>query len=248
MSQHKREPTVAETCSEEDVAAYLRRHPDFFERHAELLIGLRLAHQPGAAAVSLVERQVALLRQRNTELERQLRDLVAVAKDNHALLEKIHQLAVTLMEPRSAARRMAILEASLREDFLAERAVLVLFAAPPDAAFADDGFVRVVARDDPRLKPFAMFLKSGRPRCGLLRGRQKAFAFEGHASEVNSAALIPLGEGAELGFMVIGSGDPDYFHPGKDMDFLSWLGELVSVALTGDAVVRAASGPNAAGS
>lgn len=248
MSQHEREATVTEGFSEEDVVEYLRSHPDFFERHAGLLMGLKLAHQPGSAAVSLVERQVAMLRQRNSELERQLKDLVAVAKDNHALVEKIHQLAVTLMEPRSGAQAMQILETSLREDFLAERAVLVLFASPPDTTLVDDGFVKVVARDDPGLKPFASFLKSGRPRCGLLRGRQKSFAFADNASEINSAALIPLGEDTQLGFIVIGSRDPDYFHPGKGMDFLSRLGELVTVALMGGAVVQATSGPNAAGS
>ena len=248
MSQHEREATVTETFSEEEIAEYLRSHPDFFERHSNLLMGLKLAHKPGSAAVSLVERQVAMLRQRNSELERQLKDLVAVAKDNHALVEKIHQLAVTLMEPRSGAEAMEILETSLREDFLAERAVLVLFASPPDASLVDDGFVKVVDRDDPGLKPFASFLKSGRPRCGLLRGRQKSFAFADNASEINSAAMIPLGEDTELGFIVIGSRDPDYFHPGKGMDFLSRLGELVTVALTGGAVVQATSGPNAAGS
>ena len=44
---------------------------------------------------------------------------------------------------------------------------------------------------------------------------------------------MPLGERAELGFLVIGSRDPDYFNPGKGMDFLTRLGELVSVALVG---------------
>ena len=131
---------------------------------------------------------------------------------------------------------------------LAERAVMVLFAALPDLSLTDDGFVKVVDRDDPGLKPFASFLKSGQPRCGLLRGRQKGFAFEDNASGINSAALIPLGEDTELGFIVIGSQDPDYFNPGKGMDFLSRLGELVTVALTGGAIVEATSGPNAAGS
>lgn len=248
MNQHKSEATVADTFEEGDIVEYLHSHPDFFDRHSNLLMELKLAHEPGSAAVSLVERQVAVLRQRNGELERQLKDLVAVAKDNHVLVEKIHQLAVTLMEPRSGAERMEILETSLREDFLAERAVLVLFSSPPDATLSDDGFVKVVARDDAGLKPFASFLKSGRPRCGLLRGRQKTFAFADNASEINSAALIPLGEDTALGFIVIGSRDPDYFNPGKGMDFLSRLGELVTVALVGGAVERATSGPNAAGS
>ena len=248
MSQYKDEAAIEETFSEDEIAGYLHRHPDFFERHSDLLMRLKLIHQPGSAAVSLVERQVAILRQRNSELERQLKDFVAVAKDNHALVEKIHQLAVTLMEPRSGAERVEILETSLREDFLAERVVLVLFSSPLDAPLSDGGFVKIVDRNDAGLKPFTSFLKSGQPRCGLLRGRQKAFAFEDSKAEINSAAFIPLGENVELGFLIIGSQDPDYFHPGKAMDFLSRLGELVTVVLMGESVVQATSGPNAAGS
>ena len=248
MSQHKDEAAIEETLSEDEIAGYLHRHPNFFERHSDLLMRLKLIHQPGSAAVSLVERQVAILRQRNSELERQLKDFVAVAKDNHALVEKIHQLAVTLMEPRSGAERVEILETSLREDFLAERVVLVLFSSPLDAPLSDGGFVKIVDRNDAGLKPFTSFLKSGQPRCGLLRGRQKTFAFAGSKAEINSAAFIPLGENVELGFLIIGSQDPDYFHPGKAMDFLSRLGELVTVVLMGESVVQATSGPNAAGS
>ena len=125
---------------------------------------------------------------------------------------------------------------------------MVLFVSLPDSSLTDNGFVKVVDRDDPGLKPFASFLKSGQPRCGLLRGRQKSFAFEDNASGINSAALIPLGEDTELGFIVIGSQDPDYFNPGKGKDFLSRRGELVTVVLTGGAIVEATSGPNAAGS
>ena len=247
MSQHKDEAVIEEAFSEEEIAEYLHRHPNFFERHPDLLMGLKLTHQPGSAAVSLVERQVVILRQRNDELERQLKDFVAIAKDNHALVEKIHQLAVTLMEPRSGAERVEILETSLKEDFLAERVVLVLFSSPLDPPLSDGGFVKIVDRNDAGLKPFASFLKSGQPRCGLLRDRQKAFAFADNEAEINSAAFVPLGENVELGFLIIGSQDPDYFHPGKAMDFLSRLGELVTVALVGESAIQATSGPNAAG-
>jgi uncharacterized protein YigA (DUF484 family) len=144
--------------------------------------------------------------------------------------------------------RLEMLETSLREDFRAERAVLVLFSPLEDETLENDGFLKVVDRDDAALKPFASFLKAARPRCGLIRDRQKTFLFEGHAVEICSAALIPLGTGASLGFLVIGSQDPDYFHPGKGMEFLTRLGDLVSVALVGRSEQAAASGPRASGS
>ena len=231
MSRRKEEAAVSGGIPEQDVAEYLRSHPDFFDRHPTVLLGLQLHHQPGQAATSLVERQVAMLRQRNGELESQLGDLVAVAKDNHVLVEKIHRLALALMAPADSEERLKIVRTRLEEDFAVECAVLILFAAP-DAAPVDDRFVKVVDRGDPGLKPFARFLKSGRPHCGLLRPRQKSFVFGDGEVEIQSAALIPLGDRAELGFIVVGSRDPDHFHPGKGMDYLARLGEVVSMALS----------------
>lgn len=220
---------LTDALSEDSIADYLKRHPDFFERHGSLVLGLKLPHRAGGASISLVERQVSMLRQRNAQLERQLKDLVAVAKQNDALVEKIHQLCLKLMRAPSLASRLEQLETGLREDFAAERAVLVLFPAAPDGAVRD-GFVRRLGTDDADVRPFATFLRAAKPRCGPLRDRQKNI-FDRDADVVSSAAFVPLGPESRLGFLIIGSRDPDHFHPGKRMDFLARLGEVLAVAL-----------------
>ena len=224
--------TLGDTFSEDAVADYLRSHPDFFERHPLLLVGLKLPHRTGGSAVSLVERQVSMLRQRNAQLERQFKDLVAVAKTNDALVEKIHQLGLKLMSTPELAARLERLETSLREDFGAERAVLVLFEKAPKEA-EREGFVKRLSPVDSEVRPYATFLRAARPRCGLLRDRQKTL-FGQDADVVSSAAMVPLGKDSSLGFLVIASRDPDHFHPGKRMDLLSRLGELLSVLLAGE--------------
>ena len=241
------------TPAEQDVVDYLRMHPNFFERHPGTLLELDLYHRPGRAAVSLVQRQVELLRKRNRKLESQLRDLVDVARDNHELVENIHELAIALLASAASEQRLRIIETSLKEDFSVECAALILFADPQAVRVGGgflkgDGFLKVVDRRDPGLNSFAGFLKSGQPRCGPLRSRQKSFAFGARDVELHSAALIPIGERAELGFIVIGSRDPDHFNPGKRMDYLSRLGEVVAMALfvSGDSP-GAESGPKASG-
>jgi len=97
--------------------------------------------------------------------------------------------------------------------------------------------VRRLSADDADVKPFAAFLRAAKPRCGPLRDRQK-YIFERDADSVSSAALVPLGADASLGFLIIGSRDPDHFHPGKRMDFLARLGELLSVALVDERAAR----------
>ena len=220
---------LAETVSEDSIADYLKSHPDFFERHASLVLGLKLPHRAGGASISLVEHQVSLLRQRNAQLERQLKDLVAVAKQNDALVEKIHQLCLKLMRAPTLLQRLERLETGLREDFAAERAVLVLFPDAPAEAMRE-GFVKRANVDDPDVRPFATFLRAAKPRCGPLRDRQKNI-FDRDADTVSSAALVPLGPESSLGFLIIGSRDPDHFHPGKRMDFLARLGEVLTVAI-----------------
>lgn len=220
---------LTESLSEDSIADYLKSHPDFFERHPALVLGLKLPHRAGGASISLVERQVSLLRQRNAQLERQLKDLVAVAKQNDALVEKIHQLCLKLMRAPTLPARLAELETGLREDFAAERAVLVLFPEAPAEAM-HEGFVRRMSADDADVRPFATFLRAAKPRCGPLRDRQKNI-FDRDADSVSSAALVPLGPESRLGFLIIGSRDPDHFHPGKRMDFLARLGEVLAVAI-----------------
>lgn len=235
MSQHK-SAVMGESFAEADVATYLRSHPDFFERHTPLLLRLRLPHGAGDSTVSLVERQVAMLRQRNGELERQLKNLVAVAKANDALVENIHHLSVKLMRAEGLRAKLEQLENSLREDFSSEHAVLILFSGENVPPIPRSGFARELAPEDPVLRPFSAFLRAARPRCGVLRDRQKELLFERDAHSIVSAAMVPLGAGAKIGFLVIGSGDPDHFHPGKRMDFLSRIGELISVALESEYV------------
>jgi uncharacterized protein YigA (DUF484 family) len=229
MSQQKSGAVIGDSFPEADVVAYLRSHPDFFERHTPLLLRLKLPHETGHATVSLVERQVAMLRQRNGELERQLKNFLSVAKANDALVENIHRLSIKLLHACGIAAKLEQIENSLREDFASEHAALILFTGA--ALAVRPGFARQVDADAEELKPFAAFLRAARPRCGTLRDRQKEFLFPRDADSIVSAAMVPLGEAAKLGFLAIGSRDPDHFHPGKRMDFLSRIGELIAVAL-----------------
>lgn len=229
MSQQKSGAVVGDSFPEADVVAYLRSHPDFFERHTPLLLRLKLPHETGPATVSLVERQVTMLRQRSSELERQLKNFLSVAKANDALVENIHRLSIKLLCARGLAAKLEQIENSLREDFAAEHAALILFKGESGAS--RPGFARHVAPDDAELRPFSAFLRAARPRCGTLRDRQKDFLFPRDADSIVSAAMVPLGAEAKLGFLAIGSRDPDHFHPGKRMDFLGRIGELIAVGL-----------------
>jgi hypothetical protein len=217
--------------SEDSIAEYLKAHPDFFERHLTLLSGMRLPHRTTGGAISLVERQVDVLRQRNAALETKLRELVEVARTNDRLATRIHALALTLMRTRSREDVIDILDQQLREGFSVDQSALVLFDSVPGLAQGHSRFVRVVHREDPAVGPFKSFLQNSAPRCSRVRDAQRDFLF-GPGAEIHSMALVPLGPRSEFGFLAIGSRDPDHFQPSKSIDFLARLGELAACALS----------------
>ena len=90
-------PTTPPTEQEErdQVLAYLRSHPDLLDRYPELLADLIIPH--GAGLGSLIERQVQVLRERNLRLEGTLDELLRHARQNEALLDKVHELALALL-------------------------------------------------------------------------------------------------------------------------------------------------------
>jgi uncharacterized protein YigA (DUF484 family) len=202
---------------------------------------MRLPHAPSGATISLVERQISMLRQKNDKLQRNLKDLVAVAKQNDVIVANIHKLGLGFLRESSRAERIEQLETSLREDFGAHRAIVVLFEQPGDAGH--DSFVRYTSRDDAQLQPFSTFLNSGKTRCGLLREKQKQYLFGDEGDMLGSAAMVPLGERASRGFIVIGNRSKDHFNPSGQTDFLERLGELITTAITDEptASERAAS-------
>ena len=231
MSTQARPEYVEEPLSEQTVHDYLVSHPDFFERHKSLLRALELPHASGGA-VSLVERQVSMLRQKQLKLERQLKELIAVARDNDLLAAKIHALGVRLLGTADLQSTVSATEEAMRSGFGADHAVLIVFGDPTAFDDIDAGrFFRVVERTDPAIRPFTTFLNGNGPRCGQARDTQREYLFRGDADEVGSVALVPLGKKAEIGFLAVGSNDADRFHPGMSMEFLTRVGELICEAL-----------------
>lgn len=219
----------ATETEEESIAAYLQHNPDFFERHQPLLARLRLPHVRGGSTISLVERQIEVLREKHASLEGKLADLVQVARGNDAIAEKLHRFTRRLLGAPSREEAIARIESSLREDFDAFHAVLVLIGDTADSTA--QRFVRSIRSDDPNLKSFETLFASGKPRCGQARDSQREFLFGSDANDIGSIALVPLGEKGSVGLLAIGSTDRDRFHPGMSTEFLARMGDLIADAL-----------------
>lgn len=221
---------AAKENEEDAIAAYLQHNPDFFERHQALLTRLRVPHARGGSTISLVERQIEVLREKHAALESKLAELVSVARANDAIAEKLHRFTRKLLRTRSRAQAVALIEASLREDFDAFNGVLVLIGEYPD--LAPQRFVRTVTPDDAGLKSFESLFASGKPRCGQVRDTQRDFLFGQEANDIGSVALVPLAhKSGPLGVLALGSTDRDRFHPGMSTEFLGRMADLIADSL-----------------
>jgi uncharacterized protein YigA (DUF484 family) len=220
----------AANAEEETVARYLQHNPDFFERHQALLARLRLPHSRGGSTISLVERQIEVMRERHAALEAKLAELVRVARDNDAIAERFHRFARRLLRATSRQAALNEIEASLRDDFDAFHSVLLLVGVPHEGA---QRFPRAIAVDDPNLKSFESLFASAKPRCGQVRDSQREFLFGSDANDIGSVALVPLGEKGSMGLLALGSTERDRFHPGMSTEFLGRMADLIA-----DAVAR----------
>jgi uncharacterized protein len=229
MTTREARGVTAVDHEEETIASYLQRNPEFFERHQALLARLKLPHARGGTAISLVERQIEVLREKQAALEGKLAELVRVARANDAIAERLHRFTRRLLRMVPRAEAIARIEAGLREDFDAFQAVLVLIGERPDPAAPR--FVRTVPADDPNLKSFESLFASGKPRCGQARDSQREFLFGPEGLQMGSVALVPLGQKGALGLLALGSADRDRFHPGMSTEFLARMAELVADSL-----------------
>src|SRR5262245_60255902 len=202
MSKQPVRGVETEPQGEDSIAEFLLAHPDFFERHSSVLARLKLPHQRGSAAISLVERQVLVLREKHAALERKLQELIENGRSNDAIADRLHRLTRRLLRARDLGGVQTALETSLREDFGASRWIIVLTSpGQPRLAELHDQHVGFVARGSAELKIFVTFVENARPRSGQIRDTQREYLFGPDAGAVGSMVMIPLGERAALGLL-----------------------------------------------
>jgi len=231
MTSNQVRGLAVDSTEEQTVSQFLQQNPDFFERHPQLLVRMRLQHPRNASTISLIERQVEVLREKFEAQEEKLADFVRVARANNVLAEKVHRFTRRLLSTSNRGDAISQIEASLREDFDTFHAVLVLAASHEPLVPDADRFVRTVAADDVNFRSFEPLFTAAKPRCGQIRDSQREFLFGGAGVEIGSVALIPLSGNPAPGLLALASVDRDRFHPGMSTEFLSRMGELISDAL-----------------
>ena len=231
MSIQQKNTSRTNANQEKEIARYLRDTPDFFERHMDILADMILPHESGKA-ISLIERQVSVLRDQKEDLKKRFNRLIENARENELLVERINALVLRLLDTESLDDVLTSLRAHLLEDFDADAVVIRLFN-PVSEEMAR--LTEFVDWSEPVMGAFEKVIKGRKPICGRLKHGQLDSLFSEDADDIGSAALIPLLHPGDrtgcYGLLAIGSKDSKRFGPEMGVMFLEHLGSLVSRVL-----------------
>jgi uncharacterized protein YigA (DUF484 family) len=209
--------------NENDIVDYLKIHPEFFNEHAELLAGISLSNPHGGAAVSLGERQVGILRDKQRLLETKMAELLRFGEENDAIGEKVHRLGVGLIASRDFASVVHIIYSQLGIDF-----------AVPHVALRVWG---VGGGSDPEFSPVSDSVKRmaenlASPYCGFGANEESLQWFGERQGHIRSMAQISLrSNGTCVGLLVLASEEAERFYPDMGVLYLDRIGEMTSAVL-----------------
>lgn len=241
----------------QDVAAYLQSHPQFFEDHAELLASVQLTSPHSHRAVSLQQRQMEILREKNKGLELKLANLMRHGHDNDRTQNRMHAWQLRLLGEADALALPMAVSQGLQQVFDVPAVALRLWQLA-----GHHGALDLMRGDEAERSMAARRFAEGLqpPYCGanpwggaqpdegalpapgaadvLGEGGRQALDWLGR-DDIASVAMValraPVGEDAEagptFGLLVLGSPDPRRFHEGMGTAYLSRIGELAGAAL-----------------
>lgn len=208
------------TINDEMVRDYLIENNDFLQRNPEMLDHLHISHASGSA-ISLVEKQVGILRERNVEMRRRLNTLTANARDNDKLYEQTRSLVLTLLGANTYADMQRAFVDSMKNDFQAEHASMILFGDSENA----DRSMRIESPESAKTEIGAL-LKGRKAVCGALRKEELTYLFP-KSGDIGSAALMPLSNGKELGVIAVGSSDANRYNSSMGTLFLTHIADVM---------------------
>ena len=190
---------------------------------------LKIPHNAGGSTVSLIERQVEVLRQQNKKQQKQLSDLLAIARDNDKLSKQVFKLTLNIVDAPSLAGVFLVLNNRLYQDFNADAVSIRLLPVTAKDTSTSIDMNEYIVQPDVMQRLFEKNLKEGRPVCGRLKEVQRKYLFGNYSDRIQSLALLPLGdENKNFGLLAIGSQQEYRFHSGKGTVYLRQMSKIIS--------------------
>ena len=205
------------------VRDYLINYPNFFEDNPDILEVINVSHDSGKA-ISLVERQITIMRDKNKVLSVQLEQLIETAKNNDQLLAKTNQLVLKLIQAEDLNSLITVLDTSLKNDFNTEFYSLTLI---DKGLFTSKTAANLVSEEEAKSK-ISSLLSAQKAVSGVMREEQINFLFEQSANNIASVIALPLNSSEPFGILALGSSDADFYSHDVGTVFFDYIGALLN--------------------
>ena len=213
--------------SAQDVASYLKTNPEFFIEQEDLLADLSLPHESGKA-ISLLERQVTILRDRGVDARQKLNNLLENARNNDQLFDTTRNLVLALLRAKDITEIADVAQDQLSNHTNIDSCEVILVDRK-GLKVAES--VRAESKDILK-KQFADVFRLKRTHCGAISEEQTQYLFPVQGNSINSTALCPvISNGEVLALIAFGNQADNYFNVNLDTLFLDFIGHVVGAVL-----------------
>jgi uncharacterized protein YigA (DUF484 family) len=204
------------------VAQWLTEHPEFFIEQPDLLRQLVLPH-PSGQAVSLLEKQNALLREDLKHAQTQLHTLMTRGRRNDQLFHHLQELILAMLQVETWPDRLDVLGQVLRDHFGIEHWLLLLNDERYAVAMPE---VQVVSQE--RLGVLCPHL-SEQHQCWVGAGSTEVLALVANTmTNASQAQMMLQRDHQTLGVLVLVAQDPGQFEADMDTLFLEFLAQVLA--------------------
>lgn len=220
------------------VAEYLQNNPEFFTTQQHVLADMKIPHDTGPA-ISLIEYQLRILREKNTNYRDRLQSLIGIARENDTLIQRLHALTLSLLDTDDLNEVMVMLNTSLRHDFEADAVAVHLFCdhMPVELDDIQSEFMSLTfhGTDVGTRQALEQSFSLSEPTAGTLDEDKRRYLFADKADNIASLVVLPLSfslsyapERPALGLVAVGSHTQSRFHESMGTVFLKYMGEMIS--------------------
>lgn len=215
--------------SAEIVADYLRRHPHFLNDRPELLSELCIPHQTARGVSSLIERQVANLRQENQHQRHQIESLTDSQNEIRTLTEQGHDLALNLLKSEQILDVCELWHDFVTRHYTADAAALFLFLE--HTPLPETALLRIRGRYDKLRLMLVELFNRNRPLIDSLQAELIPLMFDRDVDDIHSTILLPMSGRGWDGLLAIGSQQHDRYCRDQAFELLVFLVHITAMRL-----------------
>ena len=210
----------------EQVIAFLRENPNFFKTHPQLIADMNFTHETDGA-VSLIQRQVELLREHQNTTRKRLAELTGFARTNEALLDRILALSVSMAGASTPKAILKNLTKVIIQDFGLDSVYLIV--EQKNWPMGNENIVGLTADDLGKLRNavYNLSVFVGRPPAKV-----KDLILQDKTDKTASIAMSRFKYRGVDTYLIIGSADQNHFTSDMSTDFVAYIAECLQALLS----------------